>query len=194
MPTSSPSSAPGSVTGSPRKVLVAGATGYIGRRLVAELVEAGHSVRAIARNPAKLADEEWADRVEIVTGDVLDPASLVPAFADVSGAYYLVHSIGGSGDWEERDRLAAANFRDAAAAAGATQIIYLGGLGDDAGASLSPHLKSRHEVGQILASGPVPTTELRAAVVIGSGSASFEMLRHLVEVLPAMITPKWVNT
>ena len=194
IPTSSPSSAPGSVTGSPRKVLVAGATGYIGRRLVAELVEAGHSVRAIARNPAKLADEEWADRVEIVTGDVLDPASLVPAFADVSGAYYLVHSIGGSGDWEERDRLAAANFRDAAAAAGATQIIYLGGLGDDAGASLSPHLKSRHEVGQILASGPVPTTELRAAVVIGSGSASFEMLRHLVEVLPAMITPKWVNT
>lgn len=173
---------------------MAGATGYIGRRLVKELIDAGHNVRAIARNPAKLADEEWANSVEILQGDVLDPISLATAFEGVGGAYYLVHSIGGEGDWEDRDRRAAANFRDAAAAAGASQIIYLGGLGDDAGSSLSPHLHSRHEVGQILASGAVPTTELRAAVVIGAGSASFEMLRHLVEVLPVMVTPKWVET
>jgi uncharacterized protein YbjT (DUF2867 family) len=175
-------------------VLVAGATGYIGRRLVTELVRAGRRVRAVARNPAKLAGEDWADAVEVVAGDVLDPASLVPAFEGVGGAYYLIHSIGGDDDWEERDRQAAANFRDAAATAGASQIIYLGGLGDDAGAALSPHLASRHEVGRVLASGPVPCTELRAAVVIGSGSASFEMLRHLVEVLPMMVTPKWVET
>ena len=165
-----------------KPVLVAGATGYIGRRLVKELIDTGHQVRAIARNPAKLADEDWADLVDIVQGDVLNPLSLANAFKGIGGAYYLVHSIGGEGDWEDRDRRAAANFRDAAADAGASQIIYLGGLGDDAGSSLSPHLHSRHEVGQILALGPVPTTELRAAVVIGAGSASFEMLRHLVEV------------
>ena len=186
------SPAPETSPGSP--VLVAGATGYIGRRLVSELVEAGHRVRALARTPSKLANEVWADRVEIVAGDVLDPDSLDRAFTGVGGAYYLVHSIGGSDDWEARDRQAAANFRDAASRAGARQIIYLGGLGDDAGATLSDHLRSRHEVGKVLASGPVPTTELRAAVVIGSGSASFEMLRHLVEVLPAMITPRWVET
>lgn len=177
-----------------RPVLVAGATGYIGRRLVSELVAAGRTVRAVVRNPAKLTGEDWADDVEIVAGDVLDPVSLRAAFEGVGGAYYLVHSIGGEGDWEARDRLGATNFRDAAAAAGASQIIYLGGLGDDAGSALSPHLRSRHEVGRILASGSVPTTELRAAVVIGAGSASFEMLRHLVEVLPVMVTPKWVDT
>jgi uncharacterized protein YbjT (DUF2867 family) len=125
---------------------------------------------------------------------VLDAASLDDAFEGVGTAYYLVHSIGGHGDWEARDRQAAANVRDAAARAGAEQLVYLGGLGDDANAELSPHLRSRHEVGQILASGAVPCTELRAAVVIGSGSASFEMLRHLVEVLPMMVTPTWVET
>lgn len=177
-----------------RPVLVAGATGYIGRRLVTELVAAGREVRCLARTPDKLRGEEWTDRVEVVPGDVLDPASLARAFEGVGGAYYLVHSIGGEGDWEQRDRQAAANFRDAAAAAGASQIVYLGGLGDDAGAALSPHLRSRHEVGRILASGSVPVTELRAAVVIGAGSASFEMLRHLVEVLPVMVTPRWVET
>ena len=195
LPDTDPSSdARAALPDAPRPVLVAGATGYIGRRLVSELVASGRTVRAVVRNPAKLAGEDWADDVEIVAGDVLDPPSLRAAFEGVGGAYYLVHSIGGEGDWEARDRRAAANFRDAAAAAGASQIIYLGGLGDDANASLSPHLRSRHEVGQILASGPVPTTELRAAVVIGAGSASFEMLRHLVEVLPVMVTPKWVTT
>jgi uncharacterized protein YbjT (DUF2867 family) len=177
------------------RVLVAGATGYIGRRLVTELVAAGHDVRALARRPEKLAGEPWFDSVDTCRGDVLDRDSLVAAFADVEAVYYLVHSIGGEGDWEARDRRAAANVRDAAALAGVRQIIYLGGLGDDrTAADLSPHLRSRHEVGRLLADGPVPVTELRAAVVIGSGSASFEMLRHLVEVLPVMVTPKWVNT
>ncbi|MFM7225361.1 MAG: SDR family oxidoreductase [Actinomycetota bacterium] len=180
------------ITGSP--VLVAGATGYIGRRLVADLVAAGHRVRCLARTPGKLDAEPWRDRVEIVTGDVLDRASLDAAFAGVGAAYYLVHSIGADPEWEARDRLAAETFRDAAATAGVGQIIYLGGLGDDAGGTLSPHLASRHEVGNVLGAGPVPLTELRAAVVIGSGSASFEMLRHLVEVLPIMTTPRWVET
>jgi uncharacterized protein YbjT (DUF2867 family) len=174
------------------RVLVAGATGYIGRRLVGDLVDAGHDVRCLARTPAKLGAEPWSDRVEIVAGDVTDRASLDGAFEGVRAAYYLVHSIGGE-EWERTDLLAARNFREAAEAAGVSQVIYLGGLGDDT-AGLSPHLRSRHDVGAELAAGPVPVTELRAAVVIGSGSASFEMLRHLVEVLPAMVTPRWVQT
>ena len=178
----------------PRRVLVAGATGYIGRRLVSELVGQGHTVRCIARTPSKLDAEIWRDQVEVVTGDVLDPVTLKNAFSGMEIAYYLVHSIGADADWEQRDRTAAENFRDAAADAGLTQIIYLGGLGDDAAGGLSHHLASRHDVGRILASGSVPATELRAAVIIGSGSASFEMLRHLVEVLPIMTTPKWVTT
>ena len=177
-----------------RRVLVAGATGYIGRRLVAELVAAGHDVRCLARTPEKLDAEVWREQVEIVPGDALDRESLARAFRDVDVAYYLVHSIGSQADWQTRDRTAAENFRDAAADAHVEQIVYLGGLGDDAGGRLSPHLASRHEVGRVLGSGPVPLTELRAAVVIGSGSASFEMLRHLVEVLPIMTTPRWVET
>ena len=176
------------------RVLVAGATGYIGRRLVAELVAAGHDVRCLARTPGKLDAETWRDSVDVVTGDVLDRGSLGPAFRDVDAAYYLVHSIGSGSEWQARDRTAAENFRDAAAAASIRQIIYLGGLGDDAGGTLSPHLASRHEVGRVLGSGSVPLTELRAAVVIGSGSASFEMLRHLTDVLPVMTTPRWVET
>ena len=182
------------VNGRRRRVLVAGATGYIGRRLVAELVAGDHEVRCLARTPDKLDAEPWRPQVEVVTGDVLDPASLVAAFRDIDAAYYLVHSIGSQSDWRTRDRTAAENFRDAAASAGVEQIVYLGGLGDDAGGALSPHLASRHEVGRVLAAGSVPLTELRAAVVIGSGSASFEMLRHLVEVLPVMTTPRWVET
>jgi uncharacterized protein YbjT (DUF2867 family) len=175
-------------------VLVTGATGYVGRRLVSELVAAGRSVRALARTPAKLAAEPWAGSVEIVRGDVLDPASLDAALAGVGAVYYLVHSIGADARWGERDRTAAANVAVAAARAGARQIVYLGGLGDERSGSLSPHLASRQEVGRVLAAGPVPVTELRAAVIIGSGSLSFEMLRHLVEVLPVMVTPRWVRT
>lgn len=175
-------------------MLVAGATGYLGRRLVEPLLDAGYRVRCLARTPSKLDGEPWRDRVEVVGGDVVDAASLAPAFDGVDYCYYLVHSIGHGPAWEERDRLAASNFRDAAAAAGVGQIVYLGGLGDEAAGALSLHLSSRHEVGEVLAAGPVPVTELRAAVVIGSGSASFEMLRHLVERLPAMVAPKWVDT
>jgi uncharacterized protein YbjT (DUF2867 family) len=175
-------------------VLVAGATGYIGRRLVGELVAEGHEVRCVARTPGKLDGEPWRDAVEVVRGDVLDPESTAAACRDVDAVYYLVHSIGADDDWEERDRRAASNVRDAAAASGVRQIIYLGGLGDDTGTSLSPHLASRHDVGAVLRGGSVPVTELRAAVIIGSGSASFEMLRYLVEVLPIMTTPRWVET
>jgi uncharacterized protein YbjT (DUF2867 family) len=182
--------------GSPRHVLVAGATGYIGRRLVPELVAAGHHVRCLARSPEKLDAEWWRTDVDVVAGDALDAGSLRAAFEGVDAAYYLVHAIGSGSAWQSRDRKAAENFRDAAAQARIEQLIYLGGLGDDAEVSgaLSPHLASRHEVGAVLAAGCVPLTELRAAVVIGSGSGSFEMLRHLVEVLPVMTTPRWVET
>ena len=178
---------------SPRTVLVAGATGYIGGRLVPALLEAGHRVRCLARTPAKLRDRPWHDDVEVVEGNVLEPDSLSDAFAGVDVVYYLVHSMDGEGDFRGRDRRAAENVRGAAEAAGVEQIVYLGGMGDEDD-DLSEHLRSRHEVGRVLADGPVAVTELRAAVIIGSGSASFEMLRNLTEVLPVMVTPRWVTT
>ncbi len=174
-------------------VLVTGATGYIGGRLVPELLDAGHQVRCLARTPSKLDDQEWRDRVEVVQGDVTDRESLDPALAEVDAATFLVHSMGGTAAFEEEDRKAAATFRDACADADVKRIVYLGGLGRDDDPKLSRHLQSRHEVGRVLADGPVPVTELRAAIIIGSGSASFEMLRYLVEVLPVMTTPKWVD-
>lgn len=175
------------------QILVTGATGYIGGRLVPELLSAGHRVRCLARTPAKLDDEAWRDQVEVVEGDLTDGASVRAALEGVEGAYFLVHSMGGAADFAAEDRRVATTFRDAAADAGVDRIVYLGGLGDDDDPTLSPHLSSRHEVGRVLADGPVPVTELRAAVIIGSGSASFEMLRSLVEVLPVMVTPKWVQ-
>ena len=179
---------------SPTTILVTGASGYIGGRLVGELLAAGYRVRCLARTPAKLEAATWAQSVEIVQGDI--EGDLSAAVAGVDVIYYLIHSIGATSDWIEREAAGAANLRDAAAAAGAERIIYLGGLGAEATSDLelSPHLQSRHRVGEVLADGPVPVTELRAAVIIGSGSASFEMLRYLVEVLPIMVTPKWVNT
>lgn len=176
-----------------RRVLMTGATGYIGGRLVPELLDAGYEVRCLVRNPDKLSDEEWCDQVEIVRGDVTDRASVVAAMDGMDAAYYLVHSMGASTDFSSKDREAASTFRDAAAEAELQRIVYLGGLGRDDDPKLSAHLQSRHEVGGVLADGPVPVTELRAAIIIGSGSASFEMLRYLVEILPVMICPRWVH-
>lgn len=175
------------------RILVTGATGYIGGRLVPHLLAAGHQVRCLARDPARLAFHPWRADVEVARGDMLDPASPIPALEGCDAAYYLVHSMGGAGDFDVRDRLAAESFRDAAASTGLGRIVYLGGLGVP-GEALSKHLRSRQEVGSILASGPTPVTELRAAVIIGSGSVSFEMLRYLTEVLPVMTTPTWVQT
>ena len=175
------------------KIAVAGATGYIGGRLVPRLLDEGHDVVCLARNPAKLEGRSWSDSVTSVAADVLQPETLPSALEGCDAAYYLVHSMGSAARFEDADRVAAANFAAAAEEAGVSRIIYLGGLGQESDA-LSAHLGSRHEVGRTLASGPVPVTELRAAVIIGSGSVSFEMLRYLTEVLPAMVTPSWVQT
>jgi uncharacterized protein YbjT (DUF2867 family) len=175
------------------KIAVIGSTGYVGGRLVPELLAAGHEVRCLARNPDRLAGVEWRPEVEVMTADVLDQESLDAALSGTEAVYYLVHAMGHAGDFEQTDRIGAENTRIAAEKAGVSRIVYLGGLGDDDPDHLSDHLASRHEVGHVLAAGTVPVTELRAAVIIGSGSASFEMLRHLDEVLPAMICPRWVT-
>ncbi|MFG2278347.1 SDR family oxidoreductase [Streptomyces asoensis] len=176
--------------------LVTGATGYIGGRLVPELLAAGHRVRCLARSPDRLRDHPWAGDVETARGDVTDAPSVAAALRGVDVAYYLVHALGTSGDFEQTDRRAARIFGEEARAAGVRRIVYLGGL-TPAGVperELSPHLRSRAEVGRILLDSGVPTTVLRAAVVIGSGSVSFEMLRYLTERLPVMVTPSWVHT
>ena len=175
------------------KVAVAGATGYIGGRLVPRLLGEGHEVVCLARNPAKLDNRPWRPHVEVRYGDVADPASIEAALAGCEVAYYLVHSMGSATDFADADRAAAEGFATAATANRLRRIVYLGGLGE-AGDALSAHLASRHETGAVLAAGQTPVTELRAAVIIGSGSVSFEMLRYLTEVLPVMVTPKWVGT
>ncbi|WP_303720784.1 SDR family oxidoreductase [Malonomonas rubra] len=177
-------------------IFVAGATGYIGGRLVPRLLDAGYRVRALARAPSKLANRPWANtpNLEIVRGDILDGHSLQRALTGCRSAYYLVHSMGPQvDDFASTDRQAASNMAEAAAAEKLQQIIYLSGLGENA-SSLSHHLESRKEVGEVLKQGPVPVTILRAAMIIGSGSASFEILRYLVERLPVMLTPRWVDT
>ncbi|MFN2370029.1 MAG: DUF2867 domain-containing protein, partial [Candidatus Krumholzibacteriia bacterium] len=174
-----------------RPVLVTGATGYVGGRLRRRLEAAGARVRCLARDPRRL-DGRIAAGTEVVAGDVLAPATLPAALAGVDTAYYLVHSMGAASGFEERDREGATNFAAAAAAAGVRRLVYLGGLGDDT-AELSPHLRSRNEVGRILRESGVPTVELRASIVLGSGSLSFEMIRSLTERLPVMITPRWVR-
>ncbi|QMW65549.1 NAD(P)H-binding protein [Mumia sp. ZJ1417] len=169
------------------RVLVTGATGFIGRRLVPSLVADGHEVLAMTRRPDAYEGEGTA-----VFGDVHDAASLSPALEGVESAYYLVHSLG-SEDFVRRDAQAARAFGEAAAAAGVWRIVYLGGLGDDSD-ELSPHLRSRREVEGLLAEGGVPVTTLRAGIVVGHGGISWEMTRQLVEHLPAMVTPRWVST
>ncbi|MFJ4616778.1 SDR family oxidoreductase [Streptomyces sp. NPDC088812] len=176
--------------------LVTGATGYIGGRLVPELLAAGHRVRCLARSPGRLRDHPWAGRAEVVRGDVTDAASVAEAMQGVDVAYYLVHALGTGDGFEATDRRAARIFGERARAAGVRRVVYLGGLTPAyvPERELSPHLRSRAEVGRILLASGVPTTVLRAAVVIGSGSASFEMLRYLTERLPVMVTPSWVRT
>ncbi|HZI88782.1 MAG TPA: NAD(P)H-binding protein, partial [Pyrinomonadaceae bacterium] len=175
-----------------RLILLTGATGYVGGRLLRVLERQGHRLRCLARRPEFLKPKV-SDGTEIVAGDVLDPSSLGTALRSVSVAYYLVHSMGSAGSFEENDRQSARNFGAAAKAEGVELIIYLGALGND-GETLSPHLRSRQEVGQILRDSGVPVIEFRASIVIGSGSLSFEMIRSLVERLPIMITPKWVSS
>ena len=172
-------------------VLLTGATGYVGGRLLPRLEAAGVRVRCLARHPENVRGRV-GPRTDVVRGDVQDPASLASALAGVDTAYYLVHSMTSAGSFEEEDRRAATLFADAARAAGVRRVVYLGGLGDET-ADLSPHLRSRHEVGRLLAAGGGDVVELRASIVIGSGSLSFEMVRALVERLPAMVTPRWVD-
>jgi len=172
-------------------VLLTGATGYIGGRLLQALEDSSVRVRCLARHPEFLQSRVAAG-VEVVKGDCLDQASLLPALAGVHTAYYLVHSMGASGKFEEEDRKAALNFAIVSRQQGVRRIIYLGGLGAQEQA-LSAHLRSRQEVADILRSSEVPTIEFRASIVIGSGSLSFEMIRALVQRLPVMICPRWVN-
>ncbi len=176
------------------EILLTGATGYIGGRLAPLLVAGGHRVRCLTRSPEKLADVEWAEHAEVVTGDVLDVDDVSRAAAGVDLIYYLVHSIGSDDDFADADRRAARNVARAAADQGVGRIIYLGGLQPPPDEVASPHLASRAEVGDILLEGPVPAVILQAGVIIGSGSASFEMLRYLTERLPVMVTPKWVES
>lgn len=170
-------------------VLLTGATGYVGGRLLRLLAERGARVRALARRPEAL---RASGGVEVVAGDLLEPATLAPALRGIEVAYYLVHSMGAPGDFEELDRRAARDFGAAARAAGVRRIVYLGALASE-GAPLSPHLRSRHEVGEILRACGLQVVELRASIVIGSGSLSFELVRALVERLPVMVTPRWVS-
>ncbi|MEI7991375.1 MAG: SDR family oxidoreductase [Actinomycetota bacterium] len=171
-------------------VVVFGASGYVGGRLIPVLLKRGHRVRAITRSAASLDNHPWRADVEVVTADLFEPASLTRALEGMDVAYYLVHSMEQS-NFADLDRRAAQALASATATAGLHRVVYLGGLGQG---SLSEHLESRQEVGRILASGSVPVTEFRAAVVIGSGSLSFEMTRYLTEVLPVMVAPKWVTT
>jgi uncharacterized protein YbjT (DUF2867 family) len=178
-------------------ILVTGATGYVGGRLIPALLQAGWRVRAMGRSLDKLACRPWAQHaaVELVRGDVLDLSSLRAAAAGVEAVYYLVHSmIAQKGGFVEADRAAARNLVAAAEAEGVQRIIYLGGLAEAKHGPLSKHLASRVEVAGILQAGRVPTTDLRAPMILGSGSASFEILRYLVERLPAMTTPRWVRS
>ena len=174
------------------RIAVTGATGYVGGRLVPELVEAGLQVVCLARSPDRLSNRPWRAAVEVRECDVLDAGQVRSALAGCAVAYYLIHSMGDLADFSDADHTAAENFAQAAEANQLARVVYLGGIVHDD--DLSDHLASRQEVGQTLAAGSTPVTELRAGVIIGSGSVSFEMLRYLTEVLPVMVTPRWVET
>lgn len=180
----------------PKKIFVAGATGYVGGRLIPKLLEEGYSVKAFGRSKSKLYNRSWArhPQLELEEGNIFDCEKITRSLRDVETVFYLIHSmLPGEKDFQSADRQAAVSMKDAAERAGVKRIIYLSGLGEDS-PGLSKHLKSRAEVAEILRSGKVPVTVLRAAMIIGSGSASFEILRYLVDRLPVMITPRWVHT
>ena len=174
-------------------VLLTGASGYVGGRLMPLLEQQPILLRCLARDPEKMR-RRIGESTQLVEGDVLDPSSLDRALRDVDTAYYLVHLMSGSNDFEKEDRQAAAHFALAAKKAGVRRIIYLGGLGDDADPKLSPHLRSRHEVGQIFRDAGVATIEFRAGMVMGAGSLSFELMKSLTDRLPVMICPRWLAT
>ncbi len=175
----------------PETIVVTGATGYIGGRLVPRLIGGRRRVRVLVRSGTRALSHEWGGNVDVVVGDALDPEALSRALSGANTAYYLIHSMSAGPGFGEMDIRLARAFGRAASEAGVERIIYLGGLGDP-GSNLSPHLRSRQESGRALREGGVPVTEFRAAVIVGSGSISFEMIRHLVERLPVMICPRWV--
>lgn len=181
-----------STTNRQKTVLVTGATGYVGSRLVPRILPHYH-VRCLVRDASRL-DDSIRDQVEVRQGDVMHSSSLRECLQGVDVAFYLIHGLGYGADFQKKDRLAAENFVTAAKEAGVSRIIYLGGLGDDADPGLSPHLKSRHEVGQIFLASEVPTIELRASVVLGPGSLSYELIRSLTQRLPIMLCPRWLST
>ena len=178
---------------SSHRVLVSGATGYVGGRLVPNLLHEGYTVRCFVRDARRLRAQPWGAEVEVAEGDALEYETVEPALADVDVAYYLIHSLGSGSDFAERDRTAARNFQTAAAAQETDRIIYLGGIRPK-GERSSKHLQSRMETGDVLRDGPVPVTEFRAAQIVGSGSLSFELVRYLTERVPLMICPTWVTT
>ncbi len=175
-----------------RTALVTGATGYIGSRLVPALLDAGWRVVVLARTPRRVESLGWAPAVQVVEGDATDQRAVQRACAGVDAAYFLLHSMDGRADFERRDRELAQTFATATKAGGVGRLVYLSGLHPE-GATLSAHLRSRTEVGRILLDSGVPTVVLQAAVILGSGSASFEMLRHLTRRLPVMVAPKWLG-
>ena len=174
-------------------VLLTGASGYVGGRLLPLLERQPVVLRCLARNPDKLRPLV-KETTQVVRGDVLDPASLAEALHGVHTAYYLVHLMTDSKDFEKEDRLAATNFAVAAQKAGVRRIIYLGGLGDDSDPDLSPHLRSRHEVGDLLRASGVETVEFRAGMVVGAGSTSYQLMKSLTDRLPVMLCPRWLTT
>ena len=175
--------------------MVSGATGYVGGRLVRELLDAGWQVRILARSPEKLRDAPWSDRVTVIPGNAASTQDVAEAMQGAQVAYFLIHSLQHGAELEQSEAALARAFATAAAVSGIRRIVYLGGLAPQLPEErMSAHMRSRVRVGRILAESGVPTVELRASVIIGSGSASFEMMRYLTERLPAMITPRWVRT